>query len=42
MSITYFPKKRKRKGVHGFLVRKKKEGKVLKRRRKKGRWHLSV
>jgi ribosomal protein L34 len=38
MSITLIPKKRKRKKVHGFLKRKK--GKVLKRRRKKGRWRL--
>jgi large subunit ribosomal protein L34 len=40
MPITYRPKKKKRKRVHGFLRRKK--GKVLKRRRKKGRWKLTV
>lgn len=44
MSITFKPKKKKRKKVHGFLKRKKtKSGKrVLKRRRKKGRWRLTV
>lgn len=43
MSITYHPKKRKRKKAHGFLKRKKtKEGRrVLKRRRKKGRKRLT-
>jgi large subunit ribosomal protein L34 len=41
MSITYRPKKRKRKKVHGFLARKRKGGKILKRRRKKGRWQLT-
>jgi large subunit ribosomal protein L34 len=41
MSITYRPKKRKRKKVHGFLARKRKGKKILKRRRKKGRWQLT-
>ncbi|MCP6719292.1 MAG: 50S ribosomal protein L34 [Patescibacteria group bacterium] len=44
MSITYQPKKRKRKKTHGFLSRSKtKTGKrVLNRRRKKGRWKITV
>lgn len=44
MSITYQPKKRKRKTTHGFLVRSKsKTGKqVLLRRRRKGRAKLTV
>jgi large subunit ribosomal protein L34 len=44
MSITYQPKKRKRKRTHGFLKRKKtRSGKrVLARRRKKGRWKITV
>jgi len=44
MSITYHPKKRKRKKTHGFLKRKKTQhGKrVLSRRRAKGRWKISV
>jgi large subunit ribosomal protein L34 len=41
MSITYRPKKRKRKRIHGFLARKKKGGNILRRRRKKGRWRLT-
>jgi len=44
MSITYRPrKKRTSKRKYGFLKRKKtKSGKkVLKRRRKKGRWRIS-
>ncbi len=44
MSITYKPKKRKRKKVHGFRIRQKtKSGrKVLKERRKKSRKKLTV
>jgi len=44
MSITYRPKKRKRKRTHGFLKRSRTKGgrKVLRRRRKKGRWRLVV
>jgi large subunit ribosomal protein L34 len=41
MSITYRPKKRKRKRIHGFLARKRKGGNILRRRRKKGRWRLT-
>jgi len=44
MSITYQPKKRKRKKTHGFLKRMRKTGgrRVLRKRRRKGRWQLTV
>jgi large subunit ribosomal protein L34 len=44
MSITYQPKKKKRKRTHGFRVRTKTFGgrRVLSKRRKKGRWRLNV
>lgn len=44
MSITYQPKKRKRKRVHGFRKRMKTVGgkNVLVRRRRKGRYKLAV
>ncbi|MDI6591514.1 MAG: 50S ribosomal protein L34 [Patescibacteria group bacterium] len=44
MSITYQPKRKKRKRVHGFLKRKRTKGgrRVLSRRRKKKRRRLTV
>ncbi|MGB2762399.1 MAG: 50S ribosomal protein L34 [Minisyncoccales bacterium] len=44
MSITYKPKKRKRKKTHGFLDRKRTKGgkRILAQRRRKGRRKLSV
>jgi large subunit ribosomal protein L34 len=44
MSLTYQPKKKKRKKTHGFRKRTKGKGgkRILKRRRKKGRWSLTV
>ena len=44
MSVTYQPKKRKRKTTHGFLARASTPSgrAVLKRRRQKGRASLSV
>jgi len=44
MSITYQPKKKKRKRTHGFLKRKITEAgkRVLARRKRKGRWKLTV
>lgn len=44
MSVTYQPKKRKRKKTHGFLVRQKTPGgkKVISSRRQKGRKKLAV
>ncbi|MBI2049011.1 MAG: 50S ribosomal protein L34 [Parcubacteria group bacterium] len=44
MSKTYQPKKKKRKGTHGFLARKRTAAgrSVVLRRRRKGRKKLSV
>ncbi|TET84900.1 MAG: 50S ribosomal protein L34 [Candidatus Nealsonbacteria bacterium] len=44
MSITYQPKKRKRKRGHGFRARKKTKGgrRILTSRRRKGRRKLAV
>jgi large subunit ribosomal protein L34 len=44
MSITYQPKKKKRKTTHGFLSRSKTKGgrKVIAARRSKGRVKLAV
>ncbi len=44
MSTTYQPKKKKRAKTHGFLKRMKKPGgrNVVKRRRQKGRYRLTV
>jgi len=44
MSITYQPKKKKRKRTHGFLKRKRSRGgkRVLLKRKRKGRWRLTV
>lgn len=44
MSITYQPKKKKRKRKHGFLKRMKSPGgrRIVAKRRAKGRYKLTV
>lgn len=44
MGITYHPKKKKRKRTHGFRSRQRTEAgrKVLARRRRKGRYKITV
>jgi len=44
MSVTYQPKKRKRKRSHGFITRKRTVGgkRTLQRRRNKKRYKLTV
>ncbi|MBI4994002.1 50S ribosomal protein L34 [Candidatus Wolfebacteria bacterium] len=44
MSLTYNPKKRKRRRTHGFLKRMRKPGgrNVVRRRRAKGRKKLTA
>ncbi|MEK7503440.1 MAG: 50S ribosomal protein L34 [Patescibacteria group bacterium] len=44
MSVTYQPKKKKRKRTHGFKVRMRTKGgrATLARRRAKKRWKLAV
>ncbi|OGD42962.1 50S ribosomal protein L34 [Candidatus Azambacteria bacterium RIFOXYD1_FULL_42_11] len=44
MSITYKPKKIKRRKKHGFIKRSRTPGgrRTINRRRRKGRWRLTV
>ncbi|OGZ44318.1 MAG: 50S ribosomal protein L34 [Candidatus Ryanbacteria bacterium RIFCSPHIGHO2_01_FULL_45_22] len=44
MSVTYKPKKKKRRKTHGFLVRSQTPGgrNVIQRRRRKGRKRVTV